>query len=61
MKGNSNRKFCCILALAVALVSIPVSATDVQSLENKSNDLEKELAGINQELLEISNQISDTE
>ena len=61
MKGNSNRKFCCILALAVALVSIPVSATNVQSLENKSNDLEKELAGINQELLEISNQISDTE
>lgn len=61
MKRKFNRKFCGILALTVTLVAIPVSATDVQSLENKTNDLQEELEGVNQELLEISNQIEDTE
>lgn len=49
----------CFLVLSFS--AIPVSADDIASLENKTSDLQSQLAGINQEMLAISNEISSTE
>ena len=51
-----------ICSLAMAFSVLPVSAEEsTQSLESKTSDLAGQLAGINQELVAISDQISTTE
>lgn len=50
-----------IIISVMLLFAIPVSADDVTSLENKTNDLQNQLDGINQELLAISDEIASTE
>lgn len=47
--------------LVVVLSAFPSFAVDTKSLESKTSDLQNQLAGINQELLTISNKISSTE
>lgn len=65
MKLHVKRRLQTGLALFCSLVlafsAIPVSADDIASLENKTSDLQSQLAGINQEMLAISNEISSTE
>lgn len=51
-----------LCTFALTLSVFPVHATDsIESLESQTSALEKELAGINQDILDLSNQISDTE
>lgn len=40
--------------------AVPAYADDISNLENKTEDLQTQLTGINQELLSISNEIEDT-
>lgn len=61
MKQKMQSGFSLILICAMVFLCIPVSAEDAESLENKTNELQSELDGINQELLEISNEIASTE
>lgn len=48
-------------SLALVLSVIPVYAEDKESLESKTSDLKGQLAGINNELLSISDEISTNE
>ena len=51
-----------LCTFALTLSVFPVHATDsIESLESQTSALENELAGINQDILDLSNQISDTE
>lgn len=50
-----------ICAFGVALSSMPVHAEDIESLENKTSNLRDQLDGINQDMVEISDKISETE
>ena len=51
-----------LCTFALTLSVLPVHATDsIESLESQTSALENELAGINQDILDLSNQISDTE
>ena len=50
-----------ICAFGVALSSMPVHAEDIESLENKTSNLQDQLDGINQDMVEISDKISETE
>lgn len=48
------------LAFSMLIWAVPAYADDISNLENKTEDLQTELAGINQELLSISNEIEST-
>lgn len=50
-----------ICAFGVALPSMPVHAEDIESLENKTSNLQDQLDGINQDMVEISDKIAETE
>ena len=50
-----------ICAFGVALSSMPVHAEDIESLENKTSNLQDQLDGINQDMFEISDKIAETE
>lgn len=50
-----------ILAFSMLIWSVPAYADDISDLENKTEDLQIQLADINQDLLSISNKIEDTE
>lgn len=50
-----------ICAFGVALSSMPVHAEDIESLENKTSNLRDQLDGINQDMVEISDKIAETE
>lgn len=50
-----------ICAFGVALSSMPVHAEDIESLENKTSNLQDQLDGINQDMVEISDKIAETE
>lgn len=50
-----------ICAFGVALSSMPVHAEDIESLENKTSNLQDQLEGINQDMVEISDKITETE
>ncbi|MGC4018337.1 MAG: cell wall hydrolase [Muricomes sp.] len=57
--GRAIAMIACSIALVVSVV--PVHAEDKKSLENKTSELQSQLADINQELLTISDKISSTE
>lgn len=61
MKQKVESGLLLLIASAMLLFVMPVSADDVKSLENKTNDLQSQLDGINQELLAISDEIASTE
>lgn len=65
MKLHRKRKLqtgLAVLAVSMVLVLVfPVSADDITTLENKTNDLQSQLDGINQDLLAISDKIASTE
>lgn len=65
MKLRSKRRGHALLALFCSLVflfsAFPVYAEDQKSLESKTSDLQEQLAGINQDLLSISDKISTAE
>ena len=50
-----------LCTFALTLSVFPVHATDSIETESQTSALEKELAGINQDIPDLSNQISDTE
>ena len=50
-----------ICAFGVALSSMPVHAEDIESLETKTSNLQDQLDGINQDMVEISDKIAETE
>lgn len=50
-----------VLAFSMLIWAIPAYADDISELEDKTEDLQAELANIDQELLSISNEIADTE
>ena len=50
-----------VLAFSLLVCAVPAYADDISSLEDKTEDLQIQLADINQELLSISNEIADTE
>jgi peptidoglycan hydrolase CwlO-like protein len=50
-----------ICAFGVALSSMSVHAEDIESLENKTSNLQDQLDGINQDMVEISDKIAETE
>lgn len=50
-----------ICAFGVALSSMPVHAEDIESLENKTSNLQDQLDGINQDMVEISDKIAESE
>ncbi len=58
-RGQALITFVCSLALILSI--IPVQAEDKKSLENKTSNLQKQLNGINEDLLAISNEITETE
>lgn len=53
--------FLCTASMTFALATPYSYADDKQTLENKTSDLQAQLSGINQELVQISDQIYDTE
>ena len=65
MKLRSKRRGHALLALFCSFVflfsAFPVYAEDQKSLESKTSDLQEQLAGINQDLLSISDKISTAE
>lgn len=65
MKSNVKRRLQSGIALLCSLVLmlsvISVSAEDAADLESKTSELQSQLDGINQEMLEISNEIASTE
>ena len=65
MKLHRKRKLqtgLAVLAVSMMLVlAFPVSADDITTLENKTNDLQSQLDDINQDLLAISDKIVSTE
>lgn len=50
-----------LLIFSMLLWAVPAYADDISQLEDKTEDLQAELSGINQELLSISNEIEDTQ
>ena len=51
-----------ICSLAIVFSALPVYATDtIDNLQNQTSALENELKGINQDILTLSEKISDTE
>ena len=61
MKQKVQSGFSLILICMMVFLCMPVSAEDAESLENKTNELQNELDGINQDLLAISDEIASTE
>ncbi|HAX52729.1 MAG TPA: cell wall hydrolase, partial [Lachnospiraceae bacterium] len=57
--GRALVSLACSLTLVLSVV--PVHAEDKESLESKTSDLKGQLAGINNELLSISDEISTNE
>lgn len=50
-----------ICAFGIALSGMSVHAEEVDSLEDKTSNLQSQLEGINQDLVTISNEIAETE
>lgn len=50
-----------ICAFGIALSGVSVHAEEVDSLEDKTSNLQSQLEGINQDLVTISNEIAETE
>ena len=50
-----------ICAIGIALSGMSVHAEEVDSLEDKTSNLQSQLEGINQDLVTISNEIAETE
>lgn len=65
MKRSRKQHIRCGVALACALMtavpSIPVQASEVNNLENKTSNLKNQLDGLNQDLVAISDKISATQ
>ena len=65
MKRSRKQHIRCGIALACALMtavpSIPVQASEVNNLENKTSNLKNQLDGLNQDLVAISDKISVTQ
>lgn len=65
MKLRSKRRgqaiFILLCSLVLVLSAIPVYAEDQESLNSKTSDLQNQLAGINKDLLAISDEISAAE
>ena len=53
--------FSLICAFGIALSGMSVHAEEVDSLEDKTSNLQSQLEGINQDLVTISNEIAETE
>lgn len=60
-KKNICSGLICLLAFVLLFSVTSVSADDIKSLEDKTNTLQSQLNGINQDLLSISNEIVTTE
>ena len=60
-KKNIRSGLICLLAFVLLFSVTSVSADDIKSLEDKTNTLQSQLNGINQDLLSISNEIVTTE
>lgn len=60
-KKNISYGLICLLAFVLLFSVTSVSADDIKSLEDKTNTLQSQLNGINQDLLSISNEIVTTE
>lgn len=60
-KKNISSGLICLLAFVLLFSVTSVSADDIKSLEDKTNTLQSQLNGINQDLLSISNEIVTTE
>ena len=58
-KGQALLVF--LLASVMLLVSLPVYADEIESLESKTSDLQNQLNDINQDLVRISDEIASTE
>ena len=50
-----------ICAFGIALSGMSVHAEEMDSLEDKTSNLQSQLEGINQDLVTISNEIAETE
>lgn len=61
MKQKVQALLVLLFAFSMLLSSLPAYADDIESLENKTSDLQNQLNGINQELLQISDEIASTE
>lgn len=65
MKRLKTRYVGCSIALACALMTavpaMPVQASKINNLENKTSDLKTQLDGLNQDLVAISDKISSTQ
>lgn len=65
MKRCKKQHIRCGIALACAMMlttpSMPVQASEVNNLENKTSSLKNQLDGLNQDLVAISDKISDTQ
>lgn len=62
MKMQKKRIVQCGLSLICAFgIALSVHAEEVDSLEDKTSNLQSQLEGINQDLVTISNEIAETE
>ncbi len=61
MKRRVQALLAFLLTSVMLLLSLPVFADDIESLESKTSDLQIQLDGINQDLLRISDEIASTE
>lgn len=65
MIRRKKENFRCVLALACALTLaipvLPVQASEVNNLQNKTSNLKNQLDGLNQDLVAISDKISATQ
>lgn len=61
MKRRVQTLSALLLTSVMLLLSLPVFADDIESLESKTSDLQIQLDGINQDLLRISDEIASTE
>lgn len=61
MKRRVQALLAFLLTSVMLLLSLPVFADDIESLESKTSDLRIQLDDINQDLLQISDEIASTE
>lgn len=61
MKRKGQALLVFLLASVMLLVSLPVYADEIESLESKTSDLQNQLNDINQDLVRISDEIASTE
>ena len=61
MKRKVQALLVFLLASVMLLVSLPVYADEIESLESKTSDLQNQLNDINQDLVRISDEIASTE